>query len=69
MAVPSTIDGGEHNLARADLNGAQVGLSGIPERFMASLTDYEHLLDLAGCVDDTVGNEWRRYIESQTSSD
>lgn len=54
MAVLSAINGGGNNMARAALtgalSGAQVGLSGIPERFITGLTDHEHLLDLAGRI-------------------
>jgi ADP-ribosylglycohydrolase len=57
-AVLSAINGGGHNLARAGLTGALsgaiVGLSGIPERFITGLVDYERLVDLAECIADAV---------------
>ena len=60
MAVLSAINGGGHNLARASLtgalSGAQVGLSGIPERFVTGLANHERLLDLVGCIAETTGS-------------
>jgi ADP-ribosylglycohydrolase len=54
MAVLSAINGGGNNMARAaltgGLSGAQVGLSGIPERFITGLADHERLLDLVDRV-------------------
>ena len=50
-AVLHAVNGGGQNLARAmltgALTGAQVGLSGIPERFITGLEDSEELLALA----------------------
>lgn len=49
--VLNAINGGGHNMARAMLTGAligaQVGLSGIPARFIEGLTDGEELVKLA----------------------
>jgi ADP-ribosylglycohydrolase len=50
-AVLSAINGGGQNMARACLTGAlvgaQVGLSGIPKRFVDGLEDHEELVVLA----------------------
>lgn len=50
-AVLHAVNGGGHNLARASLtgamSGAMVGLSGIPQRFIAGLKDSEKLVGLA----------------------
>jgi ADP-ribosylglycohydrolase len=60
MAVLSAINGGGNNMARAALTGAlagaQVGLSGIPERFITGLADHERLLELAGRVAEAAGS-------------
>lgn len=49
--VLHALNGGGQNLARAILTGAligaQVGLSGIPQRFIDGLTDRDEILDLA----------------------
>jgi len=51
LPVLSAINGGGNNMARASLTGAlagaQVGLSGIPQRFITGLSDSERLLDMA----------------------
>ncbi len=51
FAVLHAVNGGGQNLARAILTGAlvgaQVGLSGIPQRFIDGLEDAEILMDLA----------------------
>jgi ADP-ribosylglycohydrolase len=61
MAVLSAINGGGNNMARAALtgalSGAQVGLSGIPERFITGLADHERLLELAGRIAEAAENE------------
>ncbi len=53
-AVLHAVNGGGQNLARAMLTGAlvgaQVGLSGIPPRFLAGLADSAALLALVGRV-------------------
>jgi ADP-ribosyl-[dinitrogen reductase] hydrolase len=60
MAVLSAINGGGNNMARAALtgalSGAQVGLSGIPERFITGLVDHERLLTLAERVAEAAEN-------------
>ena len=60
MAVLSAINGGGNNMARAALtgalSGAQVGLSGIPERFITGLADHERLIELAGRVAEAAGS-------------
>ncbi|MBN1314553.1 MAG: ADP-ribosylglycohydrolase family protein [Anaerolineales bacterium] len=60
MAVLSAINGGGNNMARAALtgalSGAQVGLSGIPKRFITGLTGHERLLELAGRVAEAAGS-------------
>lgn len=49
-AVLHAVNAGGHNQARAMLTGslvgAQVGLTGIPKRFLEGLSDYEELLSL-----------------------
>ncbi len=49
-AVLHAVNGGGHNQARAMLTGslvgAQVGLSGIPTRFLKGLSEHEELIDL-----------------------
>ena len=49
-AILQAVDGGGHNQARAMLTGslvgAQVGLSGIPTRFLEGLNDCEELISL-----------------------
>jgi len=56
MAVLSAINGGGNNMARAALTGALsgslVGFSGIPERFVTGLVDYERYVNLAEQVAD-----------------
>ena len=56
MPVLSAINGGGNNMARASLTGAlagaQVGIRGIPERFITGLTNYEILLEMAERVAD-----------------
>jgi ADP-ribosylglycohydrolase len=51
MAVLHAVNGGGQNMSRAMLTGAlvgaQVGLSGIPERFVEGLSDSEEILALA----------------------
>jgi len=51
MPVLSAVNGGGNNMARASLTGAlagaQVGIRGIPERFITGLADHEILLDMA----------------------
>ncbi|QJB56646.1 ADP-ribosylglycohydrolase family protein [Pseudodesulfovibrio sp. zrk46] len=53
-AVLHSLNGGGQNLARTMLTGAlagaQVGLSGIPERFIEGLDRSQELLDLAGSL-------------------
>jgi ADP-ribosyl-[dinitrogen reductase] hydrolase len=55
-AVLSAINGGGNNMARAALTGAlagaQVGLQGIPERFINGLAQHDRLLELAERVAD-----------------
>jgi ADP-ribosylglycohydrolase len=50
LPVLSAINGGGNNMARASLtgalSGAQVGLSNIPQRFIAGLADSERLLEM-----------------------
>ena len=50
LPVLSAINGGGNNMARASLTGAlcgaQVGIRGIPERFITGLTNYERLLEM-----------------------
>lgn len=52
--VLHALNGGGQNLARAMLTGAligaQVGLSGIPQRFIDGLTDKDEILDLAKAI-------------------
>jgi len=51
LPVLSAINGGGNNMARASLTGAlagaQVGIRGIPERFITGLASYQLLLDMA----------------------
>ncbi|MGD8801383.1 MAG: ADP-ribosylglycohydrolase family protein [Desulfobacterales bacterium] len=51
LPVLSAINGGGNNMARASLTGAlagaQVGLSGIPQRFISGLADSKRLLEMA----------------------
>jgi ADP-ribosyl-[dinitrogen reductase] hydrolase len=51
LPVLSAINGGGNNMARASLTGAlvgaQVGIRGIPERFISGLASYELLLEMA----------------------
>jgi ADP-ribosylglycohydrolase len=58
-ALLHAINGGGQNQARAILTcalvGAQVGLSGIPRRFIVGLEDHEQLLVLAGALAKNVG--------------
>lgn len=58
-AVLHAINGGGQNLARAMLTGAlvgaQVGLAGIPERFLDGLEDKEELLELSQRLAGSVG--------------
>jgi ADP-ribosylglycohydrolase len=60
MAVLSAINGGGNNMARAALtgalSGAQVGLSGIPERFITGLADHQRLLELVERVAEAAEN-------------
>ena len=57
-ALLHAVNGGGQNQARAMLAcalvGAQVGLAGIPERFIDGLEDRERLLSLAGALADDV---------------
>jgi ADP-ribosyl-[dinitrogen reductase] hydrolase len=54
LPVLSAINGGGNNMARASLTGAlcgaQVGLSGIPQRFITGLAHSERLLEMATSV-------------------
>jgi ADP-ribosylglycohydrolase len=56
LPVLSAINGGGNNMARASLTGAlagaQVGLSGIPQRLIDGLTDSERLMEMAVKVAD-----------------
>jgi len=56
LPVLSAINGGGNNMARASLTGAlagaQVGIRGIPQRFIAGLANYEFLLEMAERVAD-----------------
>lgn len=51
LPVLSAVNGGGNNMARASLTGAlagaQVGIRGIPERFITGLANYERLLEMA----------------------
>jgi ADP-ribosylglycohydrolase len=51
LPVLSAVNGGGNNMARASLTGAlagaQVGLRGIPERFITGSADHELLLEMA----------------------
>jgi ADP-ribosyl-[dinitrogen reductase] hydrolase len=51
LPVLSAINGGGNNMARASLTGAlagaQVGIRGLPERFITGLADHELLLEMA----------------------
>jgi len=51
LPVLSAINGGGNNMARASLTGAlagaQVGIRGIPDRFITGLADHELLLEMA----------------------
>ena len=59
LPVLSAINGGGNNMARASLtgalSGAQVGLSGIPQRFITGLADRERLLEMAISVAEAAG--------------
>jgi ADP-ribosylglycohydrolase len=72
MAVLSAINGGGNNMARAaltgGLSGAQVGLSGIPERFITGLTDHERLLELCERVADAAEKDVLRDSGSKGAS-
>jgi ADP-ribosylglycohydrolase len=54
LPVLSAVNGGGNNMARAGLTGAlagaQVGWSGIPQRFIDGLADSERLLEMADRV-------------------
>jgi len=56
LPVLSAINGGGNNMARASLTGAlagaQVGIRGIPERFITGLANHEPLLEMAVRVAD-----------------
>ena len=56
LPVLSAINGGGNNMARASLTGAlvgaQVGIRGIPQRFITGLANYEPLLEMAERVAD-----------------
>jgi len=56
LPVLSAINGGGNNMARASLTGAlagaQVGIRGIPGRFVSGLANYEALLEMAERVAD-----------------
>jgi len=56
LPVLSAINGGGNNMARASLTGAlagaQVGLRGIPQRFISGLAENERLLEMATKVAD-----------------
>jgi ADP-ribosyl-[dinitrogen reductase] hydrolase len=60
LAVLSAINGGGNNMARAALtgavSGAQVGLSGIPERFITGLAESDRLLDLTSRIAEAAEN-------------
>ena len=60
-ALLHAVNGGGQNQARAMLTsalvGAQVGLSGIPKRFIDGLKERDRLLDLAGAVAEDVGRD------------
>lgn len=60
-AVLHAINGGGHNMARAMLTGAlvgaQVGLSGIPQRFIGGLANGEELVKLAKQVAELAKSE------------
>jgi ADP-ribosyl-[dinitrogen reductase] hydrolase len=51
LPVLSAVNGGGNNMARASLTaalaGAQVGIRGIPQRFITGLADHELLLEMA----------------------
>jgi ADP-ribosylglycohydrolase len=51
LPVLSAINGGGNNMTRASLtgplSGARVGLSNIPQRFIAGLAEHTRLLELA----------------------
>lgn len=53
-AVLSAVNGGGNNMARAALtgalSGAMVGMKGIPQRFIAGLTDHSRLVEMAHSV-------------------
>ena len=59
LPVLSALNGGGNNMARASLTGAlagaQVGIRGIPERFITGLAGYERLLEMAERVADAGG--------------
>ena len=59
LPVLSAINGGGNNMARASLTGAlagaQVGIRGIPERFITGLASYELLLEMAERVAEAGG--------------
>jgi ADP-ribosylglycohydrolase len=56
LPVLSAINGGGNNMARASLTGAlagaQVGLGGIPQRYIRGLADSERLLEMAVKIAD-----------------
>jgi ADP-ribosylglycohydrolase len=60
-ALLQAINGGGQNQARAMLTaalvGAQVGLTGIPQRFIDGLEERDRLLGLAGALAEAVGND------------
>lgn len=51
LPVLSAVNGGGNNMARASLTGAlagvQVGIRGIPQRFIEGLADSERLLEMS----------------------
>ena len=55
QAVLHAVNGGGQNMSRAMLTGAlagaQVGLSGIPQRFIDGLTEGREIVDLARRID------------------
>ena len=63
LPVLSAVNGGGNNMARASLTGAlagaQVGLSGIPQRFITGLAGSERLLEMAERVAEA--GEGKRY--------
>jgi ADP-ribosylglycohydrolase len=76
LPVLSAINGGGNNMARAGLTGAlagaQVGMRGIPQRFIAGLANHRILLEMAERVADAgevgLSYETRQYAKGSTQS-